>query len=581
MDLSKLSDADLMALAGGGQSRPQPQANPLASMSDEQLMAFARPQGPSFMEGAAMGAGDPIQGGAQLLANALPTGIVEGVNRVTARANQLPVIGPAMRSLGMVPATPQQVNQQIAAREAEYQGRRDAAGQTGIDWGRITGNVAATAPLAIAAPAATTMGRAVLGGAMLGGGTSALTPVPEATEESFATDKGRQVLTGAAIGAAAGPVAYGIGRAISPRLDPNVARLQAEGVEMTPGQILGGLPRRIEDASTSLPVIGDKIRQAQQNSIESFNRAAINRVLGPIGGKLPDGVQAGRDAINYADDAVSAAYQRVLPKMVGATDRNFSSDVMRIWNDALGGALPAEKADQFGRILKGQIFDKMAPNGVIQGDRLKQIESQLGTFARNFSTSANADDKILGSYVSELQAAFRDMLARVNPPDLSRGLQDANRAFANLVRAERAAASGGAVEGVFTPAQLSQAVRMSDGSSRRAATARGEALMQDLSDAGKAVLPATMGDSGTFTRGAMNAGTLAALGTGAVTGAIPLAPIAGGAAIYGAYTGPSQRLLQALLAGQRPQALNRLGGAISQGGGALTVPLAAALANGP
>ncbi|MCA3704246.1 MAG: hypothetical protein INF12_14585 [Methylobacterium sp.] len=536
------------------------------------------PQGPSFGERVGMGLGDPVQGGAQLLANSLPTGVVDAVNRGAAWLNErLPITA----RLGMTPATPQQVNAQVATREADYQGRREAAGQTGPDWARIGGNVVATAPLAIASPAATTMGRAITGGAMMGAGASALNPIPDATEENFGTQKGRQVVTGAAMGAATGPVAYGIGRLISPRLDPNVAKLQAEGVEMTPGQIMGGVTRRVEDASTSLPVIGDKIREAQQRGVETFNRAAINRVLGPIGGKLPEGVQVGRDAINYADDAVSAAYQRVLPRMVGATDRDFSIDVMRIWNDALGGALPAEKAEQFGRILKNQIFDKMGPNGVIQGDRLKSIESQLGTFARNFSTSANADDKILGSYVSELQSAFRDMLARVNPPDLSRGLQDANRAFANLVRAERAAASGGAVEGVFTPAQLSQAVRMSDSSSRRAATARGDALMQDLSDAGKAVLPATMGDSGTFTRGALNAGTLAALGTGAMTGAIPLAPIAGGAAVYGAYTQPAQRLLQALLAGERPQALQRLGGAISQGGGAVTVPLAAALASGP
>ena len=574
MDLSKISDADLLAMSGGA----RPQANPLSAMSDEQLMALARPQGPGMGERIAMGAGDLVQGGAQLLANSLPTGVVDAVNRGASALNER---FPFTARLGMTPATPQQVNEQVTARENEYQGRREAAGQTGVDWARMGGNVAATLPLALAAPVPTTLGRAALGGAAMGGANSALAPIPDATEETFGTQKGRQVLTGAGVGAVAGPAAYMVGRAISPNLDPNVARLQAEGVQMTPGQILGGAFRRVEDASTSLPIVGDKIRQAQQNSVESFNRAALNRVLEPIKAKLPDNVAVGRDAINYVDDAVSNAYRTVLPKMKGATDQQFSNDVMSIWNNAINGALPKDKADQLGRIIDSQIMQKMGPSGVIPGETLKTIESQLGTWARQFSTSANADDKILGSYVHELQSAFRDMLGRVNPQQLSQGLQEANRAFANLVRVERAAGTGGAVDGVFTPSQLSQAVRMSDSSSRRAATARGDALMQDLSDAGKAVLPATMGDSGTFTRGALNAGTLGALATAGLTGNLPLAPMAAAGLAYGAYTNPMQRLAQALLAGQRSAPTQRLGDFVTGGGVALAPALSAALANSP
>lgn len=538
------------------------------------------PSGPKVGvgEGLLMGAGDPIQGGAQLLANSLPTGVVDAVNKGATWLNEK---FPVTARLGMTPATPQQVNEQVTAREADYQGRRDAAGQTGVDWARMGGNVAATLPLAIASPAATTLGRAATGGAMLGGANAALSPVPDATEETYGTQKGRQVLTGAGIGAVAGPAAYMVGRAISPNVDPAVARLQAEGVQMTPGQILGGVARRVEDASTSLPVIGDKIRAAQQNSVESFNRAAFNRVLEPLKAKLPDNVAVGRDAVNYVDDAVSNAYRTVLPKMKGATDQQFSNDVMSIWNNAINGALPKDKADQLGRIIDSQIMQKMGPSGVIPGETLKTIESQLGTWARQFSTSANADDKILGSYVHELQSAFRDMLGRVNPQQLSQGLQEANRAFANLVRVERAAATSGATEGVFTPAQLSQAVRMSDSSSRRAATARGDALMQDLSDAGKAVLPATMGDSGTFTRGALNAGTMGALATAALTGNLPLAPVVAGGVAYGAYTKPMQRLAQALLAGSRPSSVQRIGDFVTGGGAVMAPTLGAALANSP
>lgn len=578
MDIERMQRALVAADAAGDTA---------AATQIAQALRSAQPapaQGPGIGERVAMGAGDVPQGARQLAANIVPQSFVNAVsNPLMERLGQVPVLGPWLQSQGIKPTdnAAKTVNDMVTAREADYQGRREAAGQTGVDWARMGGNVAATLPLAVAAPAATMLGRAAMGGAALGGANAALAPVADATEENFGTQKGRQVLTGAATGAVAGPAAYMLGRAISPNLDPNVAKLNAEGVQMTPGQILGGAYRRIEDASTSLPVIGDKIRQAQQGSVESFNRAALNRVLEPLKAKLPDNVAVGRDAINYVDDAVSAAYQRVLPRMVGKADAQFSGEVNNLLKLAGGGQLPADKAAQLNRIVESQIVGKMQPNGTILGDSLKGIESELGRLARTYKTSASADDKLLGDAVYELQRSFRDMLARVNPPELSQGLREANQAFSNLIRVERAAATGGATEGVFTPAQLSQAVRMSDASSRRAATARGDALMQDLSDAGKAVLPPTMGDSGTFTRGALNAATLSGLGTAALTGHLPMAPVIAGGLAYGAYTQPAQRLAQALLAGSRPAAVRRIGDYVTGGGAVMAPALGAVLANSP
>jgi hypothetical protein len=551
----------------------------------EQVTAFAqsqfneaKPEGVGVGEGIAMGAGDPVQGGAQLLANSLPSGIVEGVNNLTAKANELPVIGPFMKRMGMVPATAQQVNEQVTARENEYQGRRDAAGQTGTDWARIGGNVLGTLPVAAALPVGATIGGAIAAGGASGAATSALQPVPDATEDSYGTQKGRQVVTGAGYGAAFGPLAYAAGRLVAPQVTPEVRKLADANVRMTPGQILGGAYKSTEDALTSIPLLGDAIKAGQRRSVESFNDAALNRVLEPIGKALPKTVRAGRDAINYVDDAVSSAYQAVLPKMRGATDQQYSDDVLRVWNSAIqDGLLPEAKVNQFKAILQSQIFDKMGPSGLIDGTKLKQIDSQLGYLSRQFRTAADSDNRFLGTYVGELQSAFRDMLTRVNPPELSRGLSDANKAFANLIRVERAAAaSGGAADGVFTPAQLSRAVQATDTSARKANVARGTALMQDLSDAAKNVLPSSVPDSGTPLRGMLGAAALGYGGAAINPGAAMVGP-----AVYGAYTSPGQRLIQALLTGRRSQPIDALGKGIANAGVSVASPLAAALANSP
>ena len=69
-----------------------------------------------------------------------------------------------------------------------------------------------------------------------------------------------------------------------------------------------------------------------------------------------------------------------------------------------------------------------------------------------------------------------------------------------------------AEEGVFSPAQLQNAVRAMDKSKDKARFAEGKALMQDLSESGKTVLGSKVPDSGTPYR--TMAGILASGGAG-------------------------------------------------------------------
>ena len=477
------------------------------------------------LSGLGMGLMDPIHAGAQMLTNALPTGVVQAGNRFN---NWL------ADNSGLVARIPEGgVDQMVRDREAQYQADRAAAGRTGLDAGRLGGGVAATLPLAIIPGGAT-----IVGSAAIGAGMGALQPV---TAGEFWVEKMKQAGLGAAAGGAGGAISQGISRILSPQTGAAQRMLMAEGVELTPGQVAGGLSKRFEDAATSVPIMGGKVAQAQQRAVESFNRAAINRGLGEIGEKLPDGM-VGREAIEYAGKKIGDAYDPLLARMTLRADQQFIADSTALAQNAQA-ALAPERAQQLANILQTKLGRHMSGQGTMTGQKFKLADSELGRLARQFSSSADADQRMLGETIRDMQSVMRDALARSNPR-LAPELRKIDKAFATNLRVERAAASVAATDGVFTPAQLQNAVKALDSSGRKRQFARGNALLQDLADAGKEVLPSAVGNSGTADRAG-----LMAMGGALATGQW-WAPMAAGVGAA-AYTRPGIASMRALLT-QRP-----------------------------
>lgn len=522
----------------------------------------------------AMGLGDIVSGGAQAAANLLPDGVVNAVNSGAQWLNdKLPIT----KQLGMTPATPQQVNDQVTQRENDYQAQRAAAGDTGFDVGRAVGNVIPAA--ALAATGALPAGASVLGsipaGAIGGAALGVGQPIPNATAENYGAQKAQQVGRDAVVGGITGPVGYTLGRMISPTVAPNVQKLADEGVQMTPGQILGGMTKRVEDAATSIPFVGDAIRGAQRNSIESTNRIAVNRALEPIGESLPKNIPTGHDAVRYAANKVSEAYDNSLSRMVGRLDDTLAAEVSNIEKMAKDG-LPPELADRVSKVINTQLLGKFGPSGTMLGKNVQTADSELGRLAANFARDPSADAKDLGRAIGELRTSFQNMLERVNPPDVVAGYKAAKTAFSNLATVQRAAGSTAASDGVFTPNQLEIAVKNSDKSSRKAAYSMGEAKMQDLSNAAKGVLPSSVPDSGTPLRAMLGLGLLGGGGV-AINPAVPVA----GLAAAGLYTQPVQRMIQGLLTAQRPETVRAIGNALAKSGGITAGPLAAGILSSP
>lgn len=533
------------------QSAPEPQAAPTPR---------AAPVG--FLGRMAQGAGDVFRGIEQAaIENMQPAGQNPIGRAMLANPNLRAVMESATP-----PPSPEEMRADIQRREADYQASRAAAGDTGFDWGRMAGSVVPSTAAALLLRNPATFSGAAGQGALIGAGMGAVAP---ATGELDEPERQRNALLGGALGAVGGAVGRVVGRAIAPRVDPNVRTLAQEGVELTPGQAIGGTARRMEERLVSVPLLGDSIRNAQERGIESFNRTVANRALQPLGARVPDDVPVGRDLINHVQQTISAAYDDAIARARPfAPDRQFADDLREMSREFL---TPSNRR-AFAEAVRDRVIPRMSA-GPIDGATYQTIRSDLGRLARDYSGSADPAQRELGRAFGSLRDAMQGLLARTNP-DIAPQLRSADRAYSMYLRMADAASRQGATEGVFTPTQLSAAVRAGDATLRRNAYARGDALLQDISDAARATMTPPVANSGTADR-LMTAGLGGAIGSGV----IPLPALLAGGAGAAAYSRPVSNAILAALLARRPAPIAAAGELISRP--AVSVPLGNMLLSPP
>ena len=521
--------------------------------SDAQIAAAAeqafgpKPSGPAptRTEKVLQGARDPIDGGAQLLTKILPQGVVEAGNRFN---NFL------ADKTGLVGRLPEGgVDQQVREGEATYQARRAAAGETGVDGYRLAGNVVSPVNIAAGAviPRLATLGARAGVGAAAGAATGLLNPV---TQGDYATEKGKQAALGSVFGAAAPVVGNALSRLVSPvaSTNPQNALLRAAGVRPTVGQMLGGAANAAEEKLQSVPIVGDAITAARRRALGDFNEAAINRATEEVGATATG---SGQRAVADAGDALSSAYNAALGQVRAVRlDGQFAQDFGQL--QTMAQALVPSMRARFNAAAADIVGGRAGTTGTMTGETYKRVDSELGNMAARYGKSSVASESELGTALLQLQNLMRQQMGRSNPA-VAQALDAADAGWANLVRVEGAAKAAKNAEGLFTPAQLNAAVQGADKSVRGRAVARGEALMQDLGNAGQQVLGNKYPDSGTVGRGLMAGGLGAA---GWMEPLVVGSSLAGGAAVYSA---PVQNLLRALV-GNRPQAAQPIANALQR-----------------
>ena len=438
------------------------------------------------------------------------------------------------------------------AQEIERQGNELSkhAGLTPdrTDWWNVAGNVlspinfAGGEGLVAGARALPLVGRAVEGsnilkGALQGTGIAAAQPVTG--DGDYASQKASQLATGAVTGGVAAPVMGAVGSAVKPVFADAVQTLLNEGVRLTPGQIMGGGAKRIEDIAQSFPLVGQWVRDARATAMEDFNTAAANRALAPIGEKVPETVGVGHGLAEHVEDRIGAAYNRVLPNVSLSIDRGLMQDLGRITQAAQAG-LPDAQQDQLQRVLRTQITGKLAQaGGTAPGNIVQSITSELGSEMKGYLGDMSFDNRKLGRALADVRTAVSSALERQNP-QYAQQLRTANEAWEQFSKVRAAAAHPAAIQGQFTPNQLQRAAMKGEAIGTKA---KGQAVMQDLAEAGKQVLPSKVADSGTPERAALMGIATHGLGYG-LLGPGSLVP---GAALAALYNPIGQRIARAAL----------------------------------
>jgi hypothetical protein len=249
---------------------------------------------------------------------------------------------------------------------------------------------------------------------------------------------------------------------------------------------------------------------------------------------------------------ISAAYQRAVPTAGGTVDAQVGQDLARIQANA--SMLPPDRAQQFNNFMDQYVTRRIDPNGTMTGQSFKDAESDLGKAASGYLYNPNSDTdaRMLGQHLRDAQGALREWLARVTPQNAD-DIRAANLAYARQMRIENAAARPGAEPGIFSPAQFQASVAAN---ATRGQVARGTAMGQDISDAGRAVLGATVPDSGTPFRHAVGLGGALLAGKELGVSELPLEyklAMLGGATAAGAVYNPlGQRVVAHMMATRYP-----------------------------
>lgn len=386
-----------------------------------------------------------------------------------------------------------------------------AAGGTALKGAQglgAAGRGVAAAGRALSAPK--TLAQATIGGGAYGAATS------------------HDRAAGAIGGAVGGAVGHGIVKTVAGLAAPPVTdaakKLSARGVKLTPGEMFGGMVQSVEDKATSIPFVGDFIRSAKTRSLTDFNRSVINESLAKVGAKLDDSIPIGREAIAAADDLISKQYDAILPGMDVTLDIPFVRDMAKL--QAMMAQLPKKERRYFDNVVQGEIARKFGnPNGMVLGKTFKETDSFLRQEYKGLLKSQDHYQQKLGQAVREAHKALIEMGKRQHP-DKAAALQAADLAYAMMGRVKDAASSLGAKDGVFTPAQLVNAVKKASGKNR---FAKGQGFGQEFAEAAKEALPSSVPDSGTTGRALLSAG---ALGGAAALGPGKLATLAGVAGLY-------------------------------------------------
>lgn len=273
-----------------------------------------------------------------------------------------------------------------------------------------------------------------------------------------------------------------------------VKRLEAAGVTPAQHQRIGGQVQRFAESAKADPYVGSGIRSSEDQALDSYNRALYNKVLGPIGERAPATLKPGRAGVKYVKDALSSAYQSVLPYVKATGDDQLTDDLAQTRTAV--AKLGEPQAKQYEAILNQDVLHHFGPEGM-DGKTYKSVVSDLLRQARGFKGSQDPNQRGLGYALEDTVSALQSDMIRSSPQKYADKLKDINQSYALYARLRDAATVRKGGGGDITPGDLLSAVRRGDKSVGKGDFATGDALLQDFAEDGDKVLSPRHGTSHT------------------------------------------------------------------------------------
>jgi hypothetical protein len=390
-------------------------------------------------------------------------------------------------------------------------------------------------------------------------------------------------LQGAALGAGAGlaggylgqRAVSGAGRALRGVTNPAVQRLREAGIPLTVGEVLGGAPKKVQDAMTGVLGPGDMVARRYAEGRRALNETAFNQA----GDIVDTPINAvGQEGIDLLNTAKSQAYGNALdPVMIDVRTPDFLADRANVENYINTRIRPVEGAqDAAMQALVGRIDAPVAQTGGVMAGRDFQ-EAYRGLARTGRERAAKDYGYETSQAMRQTQDALASALEAQNPDAYSGFLRanSANRHLNILADAVNSAKNQVSDEGevLFTPAQLGTAATNNANTfSGKIAAASGNRPFNQLATDAQQVMSSKVPDSGTQARLlalGLASGGAAGLGGGGYALGGPEGAGAGlGSLLLLAAGGskPAQKAMTTLLL-RRPEAARSIGDIIARNAG--------------
>jgi len=281
--------------------------------------------------------------------------------------------------------------------------------------------------------------------------------------------------------------------------------LRDAGVSLTPGQRMGGFAKNAEDLAMRAPIIGPAISGARNRGVESLNRSVALQAVAPVGKGIPKTVKPGYDTVRYVDEVLGNAYDDAFDMVpTVALDAQLSDDLTKIAERSVD--LPESMGGTFERIIKDRLT-RLGKAG-LSGRDVKQVASEIGDLAAEYRAKG---ENTMADMLDDVRQSLGGLVGR-NNPEAGALIAKADEGWGIYKMLNSAAGKADARGGVYTPGQLTTAVRA--GARRQGVNmaGKGEGRLQDLSSAAQQVMPDGFGNPGTA-----NVLGLGALGVGVIT----------------------------------------------------------------